>query len=74
VKDVHAEVKRQTTFFHKPEKKQVQFFEDFDDDDLLNPVFPELVDGLEKPPKDLYHPDDWSPLIWDLNAKTLPSV
>lgn len=72
MKDVHPEVKRQTTtFFHKPEKKQVQFFEDFDDDDLLGPVFPDPVDGLEKPPEDLYDPDDWSPLKWDLDVETV---
>jgi hypothetical protein len=75
VKDVHPEVKRQTTtFFHKPEKKQVQFFEDFDDDDLLDPVFPDPVDGLEKPPEDLYDPDDWSPLQWDLDPTFITSA
>ena len=74
VKDVHPECKRQaTTFFHKSEKKEVQFFDDYDDDDLLDPVFPDPVGGLEKPPADLYDPDDWSPLSWDLDPDRLVS-
>jgi hypothetical protein len=74
VKDVHPEVKRQTTtFFYKQSKKQVQFFDDYRDDDLLGTVFPDPVDGLEKPPGGLYDPDDWSPLSWDLDPDRLVS-
>lgn len=75
IKDVHPEVKRQaTTFFYKPEKTQVQFFEDYQDDELVNSVFPAPVDGLEKPPDSLYDPDDWSPLKWDLEESLLKST
>jgi len=72
IKDVHPELKRQaTTFFHKPEKTQVQLFEDYQDDELVDPVFPDPVDGLEKPPAGLYDPDDWSSLVFDLDPDAL---
>ena len=72
IKDVHPEGKRQaTTFFYKPEKMQVQFFEDYQDDDRVDAVFPDPVYGLEKPPEGLYGPDDWSPLQWDLDEDRL---
>jgi hypothetical protein len=71
VKDVHPELKRQaTTFFEKTDRKQVQFYENYVDDTLLDPVFPEPVDGLEKPAVE-YDPDDWSPLDWDLDQERL---
>lgn len=71
IKDVHPEVKRQTTtFFHKPGLKQVQFYDDFVEDQLTSPVFPEPIEGLEKPTIE-YDPDDWSPLHWDLDPAEL---
>lgn len=73
-KDVHPELKRQaTTFFEKPAKKQVQFYESIDDDELDDAVFPDVVDGLEKPTID-YDPDDWSPLGWDLDPDRFVEV
>lgn len=69
--DTHPETKRlATTLFHKPDVKQVQFFDAIDGDDLLDPVFPDVIDGLEKPTIS-YDPDDWSPLDWDLDADDL---
>ena len=46
----------------------MQFFEDYQNDELVDAVFSGLVDGLEKPPEGLYDPDDWSPLQWDLDS------
>jgi len=71
VMDVHPELKRQaTTMFHKPELKQVQFYDGYDEDRLTDPVFPAPVDGLEEPAIE-YDPDDWSPLLFDLQPEKL---
>lgn len=72
VMDVHPECKRlASTVFRKESKKQVQFFDRVDDDELLDPVFPAPVTDLEKPPERLYSPDDWSPWTWDLDPDVL---
>lgn len=66
--DIHPELKRlATTFFLKTDKKTVQFYDDYEDDDLVAPVFPAPVTGLEKPTG--YDPDDWSPLRFDVDPE-----
>lgn len=69
--DIHPELKRlATTIAYKPELKRVQFYDDIDEDELLNPVFPDPIDGLDSPRID-YDPDDWAPLRFDLDSDRL---